>query len=229
MTSPLDVHLYEFTVTDPRERYATTWCGYIGESERIPHERMGEHLAKVPWGDTVVSWRIIETGHPGKSSAWSAEKAAIEAKLPLYNTEYNRANPYRIDYDMQVRQRHERDRAAGRPLWQPKAPRRARTTPSTPRPPARPRLTRAQKRARVRLAGYALTWAVLAAAAWWGLPQLGLPSGAGVSSGAASAALAGGRGVWWFAGLSRRRRKQVVALLFAVAVGGVTVWAATRR
>lgn len=123
MTAPPQVRpcsLYRITAWNPHDGYRTKWLGYLGETERLPIERLAEHLrAEYPWGDTITAIEVDDRVWPDKASVLAAERAAVEVERPLYNDEYNRRNPLWIDYEVQVAQRHERDRAEGRPLWQP--------------------------------------------------------------------------------------------------------------
>jgi hypothetical protein len=119
-TEPRECRLYRIRGLDPRTNYRTITLIYVGESAREPFVRFIEHLYEQPFGDTIV-------GHPevdprpfaSKNDVWAAERAAIEAERPLYNIEYNLANPDRIPPWTAREQRWARDDAAGRPRWQP--------------------------------------------------------------------------------------------------------------
>ncbi len=197
MTAPPQVRpcsLYRIFVWNPHDGYRSKWLGYLGETERLPIERLLEHLkARYPWGDTVVAIEVDDRVWPDKASVWAAEEAAVHAERPLYNREFNGRNPLAIPYEVQVAQRHERDLAEGRPLWQPGSSRQRR--PRRPvRPPSRPTRVRAGWRRLPRRTqaayGWAALWLVLFALGVWRLPDgLGWSSTAWVASGAASLAV----------------------------------------
>ncbi len=208
MTAPPQARpcsLYRIVVWNPHDGYRTKWLGYLGETERLPIERLLEHLkARYPWGDTIVAIEVDDRVWPGKASVVRAEEAAVHAERPLYNREFNGRNPLAIPYEVQVAQRHERDLDKGRPLWQPGS-RQARR----PRQPARPPSNRVRVRAGWRrlprrhqaAVGWAVVWLVLFALAAWRLPDgLVWSSTVWVSAGAASSAV----GVL----LPRRRRRR---------------------
>lgn len=169
-----DCSVYRFMVRDPNTNYTTRRVGYIGETARMPLDRLIEHLRKKPWGDTIVGWEIIEDGCPDKASVLVAEKAAVLAEKPLYNDEYQRNAPHRIPEWDQKRQRMERDAARatsrGNGMTQStKAPRpNAAPTSNPQRQPARkpPRLPARWRRRRnwafAWLASTLGLWAVLA-------------------------------------------------------------------
>ncbi len=197
--------LYRIYVWNPHDGLRSKWLGYLGETERLPIERLLEHLkARYPWGDTIVAIEVDDRVWPDKRSVLAAERAAVEAEQPLYNDEYNRRNPLWIPYEVQVRQRHERDLAQGLPLWQPgsRQVRRPRQ-PARPQPrPARVRASwrRLSRRQQTRL-GWAVVWLFLFALVAWRLPDgLGWSSTAWVSAGAATSAVG--------ALLPRRRRRR---------------------
>jgi hypothetical protein len=201
-------------VWNPHDGYRSKWLGYLGETERLPIERIAEHLrAAYPWGDTVVSIEVDDRLWPDKASVVRAERAAVEAEQPLYNDEYNRRNPLWIPYEVQVLQRHARDRAEGRPLWRPNQSRR----PRAPRVPAvRPAWWR-----RSRWTGWHVAvpaWLLLSALGWgllsgpWdaatgAVPELQPAAGWSPLPAAVLALIAlvwavGAGGRWW-----RRRRR----------------------
>lgn len=129
--------LYRITVWNPHDGYRTKRLGYLGETGRLPIERLAEHLrAQYPWGDTVCAIEVDDRVWPDKAAVLLAEEAAVRSERPLYNVEFNGRNPLRIPYGVQVRQRHARDRAAGRPLWQPASPRPRRRSVQPSRPAA---------------------------------------------------------------------------------------------
>lgn len=106
----LECRIYVVWVWDPWDDYQTKRCGYIGETLRSALDRLAEH-AEQPWSDTVVSVEVLPGVWPDKESVWAEERRLVELMLPLYNDEYNRDNPYRIDRATQLQQRAERDRA----------------------------------------------------------------------------------------------------------------------
>lgn len=173
--------LYRIYVLDPRTNYTTKCLGYIGETLRLPIERLMEHIAGKWWADTFVGCEIDDTIYDGKEAVQAAEKAAVEAERPLYNDEFNRGNPDRIPIWEQQRQREERDRAKGVATRRPvniRAP-KARPTgdrPTSPRPSPRPPVRSGQRQRHSDpapprwlsslLAGVAV-WLVTAAGLWW--------------------------------------------------------------
>lgn len=156
--------LYYVDVLDPRTNYTTVCLGYIGETAREPFIRFMEHLYEQPFGDTIVGKpRVDPRVFAGKSAVLVAERDAVERLRPLYNYEWNLANPDRIPIPVARRQREGRDRARGvvSPVWG-SAP-RGRVRPRRERAPSRRRWSRRQKR----VAMLAALWLVLAVAGWW--------------------------------------------------------------
>jgi hypothetical protein len=96
--------------------------GYVGQT-RWPDLRDEQHREKQPWADTIVGdIFVIDEGDWDEGELDARELAYINAYQPLYNIVGNRRNPHRIKPWVAKRQRHARDRAAGRPLWQPPHP-----------------------------------------------------------------------------------------------------------
>jgi len=127
-----DCALYRFWVRHPVT--GKTVLGYVGETVRLPFVRLMEHIYDQPWADTIVRWEVESTVYPGKAAVLAAEKAAIERERPLYNIEWNMANPLRVKPWEAVAQRQARE-----PGWQPPGkgsrvprPRRAATAASAP-------------------------------------------------------------------------------------------------
>jgi hypothetical protein len=112
-----DCRLYRFWVRHPRTGRRV--LGYIGETVRLPFERLMEHVEDQPWADTVVAWEVDDRVFAGKDAVLAAEAAAIRAERPLYNFEENQQNRLRVPIPRAVEQRHARDDAAGRPRWIP--------------------------------------------------------------------------------------------------------------
>lgn len=196
--------LYRFTVWDPNTGYTTKRRGYIGETGRMPIERLVEHLrARYPWGDTVVGWEVDDRSFADKAAVVAAERVAVQRERPLYNDEWNRGNPDRIGYAEQVRQRHERDAAAGRPLWQPGDRTRRLARAGRRRPVAVRRGGWRVPRRVWRAVPAVVVWVGLAVLAGWVLPdRLPWTDAVWVSSAAAS------MGVGVLTPQSRRRRRR---------------------
>ncbi|MDT5030976.1 MAG: hypothetical protein QOC94_1147 [Actinoplanes sp.] len=90
-----DCHLYRFWV-----RYPLTGervLGHVGETVRLPFERLLEHIYSQPWADTILAWEVDDVGYPGKEAVLEAERLAVERELPLYNYEPNLSNPHRVE------------------------------------------------------------------------------------------------------------------------------------
>lgn len=128
-----DCRLYRFWVRDPDTGERV--FGYLGETVRQPLARLVEHLNSQPWADTIIGWEVDDRVFAGKDAVLAAERAAVEAELPLYNDEWNRGNPHRIDLEQARLQRWARDDAAGKPRWAPPA-KRPRAAPRTVSAPA---------------------------------------------------------------------------------------------
>lgn len=159
MTAPPQARpcsLYRIIVWDPWDLLAGRRfrrLGYLGETARLPIERLAEHLRNAyPWGDTIVAIEIDERAWADKGAVLRAEREAVGAERPLYNVEWNGGNPDRIGFEEQVRQRWARDDAAGRPRWRPGRGQGRRPRPVAPVPARR----------RVRVSG------------WWVLPPVWL-------------------------------------------------------
>ncbi len=122
-----DCHLYRIYVWDHdayQRGQRVRRLGYIGESSRVPLTRLLEHLEDQPWGDLYCGHVVDETVYGCKRDVLAAEQAAVEAERPLYNIEFNLGSPLQVPKWTAVEQRHERDRRAGRRLWQPPRERR---------------------------------------------------------------------------------------------------------
>lgn len=199
--------LYRFWVLDPATGYTTRVLGYVGETARIPFERLMEHVYAQPWADTIVGWEVDPTVYTGKAAVLAAEKAAVRRERPLYNVEWNMGNPDRIPPWKAERQARARGRTlpTGKPQAR-RSPPRGRSGPTHPKP-TRPRRTstRAQHRVRVapRLFGHVAVWLLLAGALWW-VRAADWPGWEGPRNGGLGSA--GVIGAVWVASLLRRRR-----------------------
>lgn len=110
-----DCALYRFWVRHPATGRRV--LGYIGETARMPFQRLMEHVYDKPWADTIIGWEVDGTTYAGKAAVVAAEEAAIRAEKPLYNHEFNLDNPNRVEKWRAVKQRQARE-----PGWQPPAP-----------------------------------------------------------------------------------------------------------
>lgn len=92
-------------------------CGYVGKRSGHLHVRIGEHMyggtsrqpQPSPWSDTVVVWKVLYAGECSRFTLWWLEIVAITLLRPLYNYEWNRLNPRRIE--LYVAARRERSAA----------------------------------------------------------------------------------------------------------------------
>lgn len=188
-----DCKLYRFYGWDPRTGYTTKTLIYIGETVRMPFDRLMEHVARQPWADTITGWEVVDAVFAGKDAVVAAEQKAVERDMPLYNWEWNSGNPDRIGPDDQKVQRWARDDAAvpPRPRWQKKTPptvyRQGVEVPAPQNPPVRPygkvaaaapkpkpaaakrgkQAKRGKRRAWLReLISFAIVWPALSSAVW---------------------------------------------------------------
>lgn len=151
--------LYRIMVLDPATNYTTVRLGYIGETARTAFTRFIEHLYEQPWADTIVGPpRVDPRMFVGKDAVLAAEKAAVEAELPLYNIEWNMGNPHRIPPWVMREQRQARD-----PQWVPEPkkggpPRQRTTIPASVAPSA---LSRWWARRRWWVVGLTALWTAL--------------------------------------------------------------------
>lgn len=161
--------LYRFWVLHPETGQRV--LGYIGETARMPFQRLMEHIYQQPWADTIVAWEVDSTVYPSKAAVLAAERAAILAERPLYNIEGNRGNPDRVPPWTAVEHRQRRE-----PGWQPPVkgvPRIPRQR--APRPARRPARAAARSswlarwwvRWRVTVCVWVGLWLVLWVAVWW--------------------------------------------------------------
>lgn len=191
---------------DPHADYATVCSGYIGESLRPPMARMMEHYLK-DWSDTIVGYRVLGR-YDSKGAALAAEEAFVRERQPIYNVEYNMANPRRIEPWKWREQALDRQRrgigTTARPAPHlrddevaPQAPpaRSRRKAAPTARPARQPR-PRSAPRSDVRLVTerawfwWSVLWIVLATVtSWLGQSKVGLPTAWAVGAGMGAASL----------------------------------------
>ncbi len=214
--------VYVFVVWNPHDGYATKTVGYVGETGRLPFERLLEHVYSQPWADTIVSWYVLDEVYPDKRAVLAAEDATIKKLLPLYNYEGNLDNPRRIPIPEAKRQRAARDLAKGA------VPRAALTDTTRPlRETAKARRPRPVRRSRRyprparRLGVAGASWALLALLAWVGAWRAGLPLWLGLR---ASALLAAALvlACWWL--FPKRDWDTRVAGMVAICAAVLTLW-----
>lgn len=122
--------VYGFYVTHPITG-EVCW-GYVGQTRQQIWEREDQHREDKPWADTIVGDSYVDaiTGRVYQAvelarGEWDdaelddCELHYIRMLRPLYNIVGNRANPCRVKPWDAKKQRHQRDRIAGRPLWRP--------------------------------------------------------------------------------------------------------------
>ncbi|HLL65732.1 MAG TPA: hypothetical protein VK453_08280 [Micromonosporaceae bacterium] len=236
-------HVYRFLVRDPRSDYRTRALGYIGETARMPFDRLLEHVREQPWADTIVSWEVDDAVYSGKDAVLAAERAAVEAERPLYNHEWNLDNPDRIEIWKAREQRAARDAVGGRA---PVRSGRATGVGRAYRAPVRQRfqrprdgrrnfhLPRRWERRVNRAALWVTGWLCLTVAIWWllhrHLATLTVRSSGIVAAVAATLVCVVIDPRRWRRQLSRElsrwRRKAIRALTGAAAVGllGLIAW-----
>ncbi len=110
-----ECRLYRFWITHPVTGKRV--LGYIGETGRLPFERLMEHVMSQPWADTILAWEVDPVTYWGKQAVLVAERAAIEAERPIYNYRENLSNPQRVEIWRAKEQRWARDDRLGRPRW----------------------------------------------------------------------------------------------------------------
>lgn len=166
-----DCHLYRFWVRHPVTGRRV--LGYVGETVRLPFERLVEHVYSQPWADTILAWEVDEVTYPGKDAVLAAEQFAVETELPIYNYEWNLNNPHRVEIWRAKEQRWTRDDAKGRPRWVPPVTKQRKN--ATPGTSGRgPRLTLTWRRRLVKVGLWSLTWAELGVATLGGYRQYGV-------------------------------------------------------
>lgn len=93
---------------------------YVGKTRQRGRRRELQHRSDKPWEDLIVgSSHVLWEGICDEDELDRLERQFIRDKRPRMNDRDNRWNPDRIDYDEQVRQRHERDDRDGKPRWVP--------------------------------------------------------------------------------------------------------------
>ncbi|BCL12831.1 hypothetical protein [Micromonospora sagamiensis] len=162
--------LYRFWVRHPETGERA--LGYIGETGRLPFQRLMEHIYQQPWADTILAWEVDPITFPHKASVLAAERRAIETELPLYNVDGNLANPGRIPPGRAVLQRQARDPGWVQPQRNVRVPRqRAPRTTAAPRPVRRTappsQLTRWWRKYQTTISVWAVLWLLLWAVLWW--------------------------------------------------------------
>ena len=122
--------IYGFYVTHPITGQVC-W-GYVGQTRQQIWEREDQHRESQPWADTIVGdsyadpitgrvYQAVELarGEWDDAELDDCELHYIRMLRPLYNIIGNLDNPYRVKPWDAKKQRHQRDRMAGRPLWKP--------------------------------------------------------------------------------------------------------------
>jgi hypothetical protein len=71
-------------------------CLYVGESAN-PGRRDRQHAEDDDWYPYAGPMRVL-AWYPSKKAGLRAERAACRAYKPIYNDEYNRDNPDRVDW-----------------------------------------------------------------------------------------------------------------------------------
>ena len=88
--------VYAVNVLHP-ERGTFVRYGYIGKTRQLVINRLRQHGASQPWWDTVVSFETLwESPRCSPFRLWWEEVWRIVVLFPLYNIQWNRANPRRI-------------------------------------------------------------------------------------------------------------------------------------
>ncbi len=145
---------------------------YVGKTRQRGRKRELQHRGDKPWEDLIVgSSHVLWEGICDEDELDRREREFIREKRPRMNDKENRWNRDRIDYDTQVRQRHERDDLNGGPRWvpleqrqrdslldwdeQPPAPARRPASPPQPWPLWKKHLV-----------GWAIGWLVTTVAGW---------------------------------------------------------------
>lgn len=89
--------VYAYDVRDLRFRSRPVRLGYVGKTSSHISYRDAQNRAGQPWGRQIVGpVRILWTGECGRVSLWLREVWYITRLRPLFNVEWNRANPDRV-------------------------------------------------------------------------------------------------------------------------------------
>jgi len=195
-----DCALYRFWVRHPVTGLRV--LGYIGETARLPFQRLMEHVYDQPWSDTIIGWEVDPVTYRGKAAVLAAEKAAVERERPLYNYEWNLGNPQRVEIWRAREQRQARE-----PGWQPpvkgtRVPRQRRTTSAAAPTVTTPAWAWAWEWTpqRIKVAAWAAGWLLIAVVVGRHVASLPVPTdtdglayGAGVATAAVGLLLPGKR------------------------------------
>lgn len=68
---------------------------YIGQTGRMPLERLIEHLYEQGWAPEIARWEVDPRVWHSEADALAAEEAAIRAEKPRYNWQHN-DGPHRV-------------------------------------------------------------------------------------------------------------------------------------
>lgn len=166
-----DCHLYRFWVRHPLTGRRV--LGYIGETVRLPFQRLMEHVYDQPWADTIAGWEVEDVTYCGKAEVLAAEAAAIRAERPLYNVEHNLRNPLRITPPDAIRQRRARDAEKRAARWVHPNDRAQGGVPAEP-PRAAPAARQPLPAWQVKTYLWAASWALLASSMPGWLARRGL-------------------------------------------------------
>lgn len=86
-----------YEVTTIHEQTGRLVRGYRGKTRKRPYtKRIAEHRATQPWGDLIVSHRVLASGQWNDLQLWWAEAWRIVLGFPVYNYHWNRLCPRRI-------------------------------------------------------------------------------------------------------------------------------------
>jgi hypothetical protein len=90
------VQIYVIWGEDPWERGKGNACYWVGESARFPLARLGDHFTDKYWRHGIRRIDVLPEVYSSKAAAWKAEERLTHELLPVFPTEYNQANPWRI-------------------------------------------------------------------------------------------------------------------------------------
>jgi hypothetical protein len=87
--------IYEIVVAHPD--HGRDWCGYIGKTRQQVPARVGQHLATKPWARAYRRHRTVwSSHHVTNMGLFLREVWTILTRRPIFNHQWNRANPDRI-------------------------------------------------------------------------------------------------------------------------------------